>query len=54
MQNKIIHFILRLELMSNIGSDKFKKLGMLKVGDKIKQLKLNHVLKIFHDEAPDI
>ena len=26
---------------------------MLKVEDKIKQLKLNHVFKIYHDKAPE-
>ena len=31
----------------------FEKLGMLKVEDRIKQLKLNHVFKIYHDEAPE-
>ena len=53
MQNKIIRFILRLEPRSHIGSDEFEKLGMLKVEDRIKQLKLNHVFKIYHDEAPE-
>ena len=53
LQNKIIRFILRLEPRSHIGSDEFEKLGMLKVEDRIKQLKLNHVFKIYHDEAPE-
>ena len=26
---------------------------MLKVEDRVKQLKLNHVFKIYHDEAPE-
>ena len=53
MQNKIIRFILKLEPRSHIGREKFEKLGMLKVEDRIKQLKLNHVFKIYHDEAPE-
>ena len=38
---------------SHIGREEFEKLGMLKVEDRIKQLKLNHVFKIDHDEAPE-
>ena len=53
MQNKIIRFILKLEPRSHIGRVEFEKLGMLKVEDRIKQLKLNHVFKIYHDEAPE-
>ena len=53
MQNKIIRFILKLEPRSHIGREEFEKLGMLKVEDRIKQLKLNHVFKIYHDEAPE-
>ena len=45
MQNKIIRFILKLEPRSHIGREEFEKLGMLKVEDRIKQLKLNHVSK---------
>ena len=53
MQNKIIRFILKLEPRSHIGREEFEKLAMLKVEDRIKQLKLNHVYKIYHDEAPE-
>ena len=53
MQNKITRFILKLEPRSHIGREEFEKLGMLKVEDRIKQLKLNHVFKIYHDEAPE-
>ena len=53
MQNKIIRFILKFQPRSHIGREKFEKLGMLKVEDRIKQLKLNHVFKIYHDEAPE-
>ena len=51
MQHKIIRFILKFEPMSHIGGEEFEMLGMLKVKDMIKQLKLNHVFKVYHDEA---
>ena len=53
MQNKIIRFILKLEPRFQIGGDEFEKLGMLKVEDGIKQLKLNHVFKTYHEKAPE-
>ena len=52
MQNKIIRFILKLEPRSHIGGEEFQKLGILKVEDRIKQLKLYHVFKMYHDKAP--
>ena len=52
MQNKTIHFILKLEPRSHIGREEFEKVGLLKVEIRIKQLKLNHVFKIYYDEAP--
>ena len=50
MQNKIIRFILKLDPRSHTDGEEFKKLGVLKVEDRIKQLKPNHVFKIYHDE----
>ena len=32
--------------------EEFEKLGMLEVEERIKQLKLNPIFKIYHDEAP--
>ncbi len=52
MQNKMIRFILNLEPRSHVGHDQFEKLGMLNVKDRVKQLKLNHVFKIYHCTAP--
>ena len=52
MQNKLIRFILKLGPRSHIGSDELMKLNMLKVADRVKQLKLNHVFKIYNDTAP--
>ena len=53
VQNKLIRFILKLEPRSHIGDVEFKKLGMLKVEDRVKQLKLNHVFKIYNEIAPE-
>jgi hypothetical protein len=52
MQNKLIRFILKLKPRSHIGSDKLSKLNMLKVDDRVKQLKLNHVFNIYNNTAP--
>ena len=52
MQNKIIRFILDLDPRSHIGSDKFKKVNMLPVEYRVKQLKLNHTFKIFNNQGP--
>ena len=52
MQNKIIRFKLKLEPRSHIGGEEFQKLGISKVEDGIKQLKLYHVFKMYHDKAP--
>ena len=51
MQNNIIRFMLKLKPRSHIGREEFEKLGMWKVEDRIKKLKLNQVFKIVHDEA---
>ena len=53
VQNKLIRFILKLEPRSHIGDVEFKKPGMLKVEDRVKQLKLNHVFKIYNEIAPE-
>ena len=52
MQNKMVRFILDLEPRSHIGSRELNQLGMLPVEARVKQLKLNHVFKIFHNTAP--
>ena len=40
MQNKMIWFILKLGPGSHIDSEEHEKVGMLKVEDRVKQLKL--------------
>ena len=37
----------------HIGQKELNKVGMLSVNDRVIQLKLNHVFKIFHNIAPE-
>ena len=53
MQNKCIRFILDLGPRSHIGSKEFKLANMLPVQDRVRQLKLTHVFKIFHNQCPE-
>ena len=53
MQNKMVRFILKLGPRSHLGDEELKRAGMLKVEDRVKQLKLNHVFKIFNEVAPE-
>ena len=52
MQNKIIRFILDLGPRSHISTIQFKRVNMLPVSYRVKQLKLNHVFKIYNDQCP--
>ena len=52
MQNKIIRFILDLGPRSHISTIEYKKVNMLPVSYRVKQLKLNHVFKIYNDQCP--
>ena len=52
MQNKMIRFILKLDNRSHIGNDELIKAGFLNVSDRIKQLKLGHVFKIWNKTCP--
>ena len=52
MQNKIIRFILDLGPRSHINTIQFKRVNMLPVSYRVKQLKLNHVFKIYNDQCP--
>ena len=54
----VFWFIGKIEKMfassrSHVGQQELDKLGMLSVKDRVTQLKLNHVYKIFHNKAPD-
>jgi hypothetical protein len=53
MQNKIVRFILDLGPRTHIGQTERNKIGMLSVPDRVIQMKLNQVFKIFHEKAPD-
>ena len=47
-QNKVARFILNKHNRTHIGKDELNKIGQLCIEDRISQLKLNHVHKIFH------
>ena len=51
-QNKVVRFILNLQSMTSINYPVLYKINMLNVEDRAKQLRLNHVLNIYHDYAP--
>ena len=51
-QNKVVRFILNLQPMTSINYSVLSKVNMLKVKDRAKQLRLNHVFNINHDYAP--
>jgi hypothetical protein len=53
MQNKIVRFILGVGPRTHIGQKERDKVGMLSSHDRVMQLKLNHVFKIFHDLCPE-
>ena len=53
MQNKIVRFILGVGPRTHIGQKELDMVGMLSSRDRVVQLKLNHVFKIFHDLSPD-
>ena len=52
MQNKMIRFILRLDNRAHIGNDELIRAGFFSVSDRIKQLKLGHVFKIWNKTCP--
>ena len=52
LQNKVVRFILDIGPRTHIGQNELDKVGMLSTKDRIVQLKLNHVFKIFNDTCP--
>ena len=52
LQNKVVRFILDVGPRTHIGQNELDKVGMLSCKDRIVQLKLNHVFKIFNDTCP--
>jgi hypothetical protein len=53
IQNKVVRFILGVGPRTHVGQKELDMVGMLSSEDRVAQLKLNHVFKIFHDSAPD-
>ena len=51
-QNKVVRFILNLKPMTRIDYSVLSDINILKVEDRAKQLRLNHVYNIFHELAP--
>lgn len=52
-QNKIVRFILDRGPRFHIGQAELDSVGFLSVDDRVQQLKLNLVFKIFHDICPE-
>lgn len=53
MQNKVVRFILNKGPRAHIGQEELNRVGFLDVEDRVKQLKLGLVFKIFHGRCPD-
>ena len=51
-QNKVVRFIKKLGPRSHIGYSELDSLGFLKIENKVKQLRLNNVFKIFNGTCP--
>ena len=52
MQNKRIRFILKLGNRAHIGCKELEKVNMLKVSERVTQIKLNHIHKIWSNSCP--
>lgn len=52
MQNKVVRFVLDLGPRDHIGQKELDSVGLLKIEDRVKQLKLNHAFKVFHKLSP--
>ncbi len=53
LQNKIVRFIMCVGPRVHIGQSELNFVGMLSSQDRVVQLKLNNVFKIFHDICPE-
>ena len=51
-QNKVVRFILDYHPRTSLTDQDFTAVGILRVEDRVKQLSLNHVHKIFHNKCP--
>ena len=52
MQNKIIRFIHNLGRRAHIGCEEREQVNMLKVSDRVRQNKLNHIHRIWNESCP--
>ena len=52
MQNKVVRFILNLRRRDSVRNKELRKVDMLSVPDRVKQLKMNHVFKIKKQTCP--
>ena len=52
-QNKVVRFILNMEPRTSITQEILDKVKMLKVPDRVSQLRLYHVFNIANDLAPN-
>ena len=53
MQNRVVRFVLNLGPRSHIGQRERDRVGFLSVKDRVIQMKMNNVFKIFQGTAPD-
>ncbi len=51
-QNKMVRFIKSMEPRTHIGQEELSSIGMLDVTSRVKQLRLNHVFKIYNNSSP--
>jgi hypothetical protein len=52
-QNKVVRFLLNMAPRTSITSDILESVNLLRVEDRVTQLRLNHVFNIFHGSAPN-
>ena len=52
IQNKMARFILNLSPRDHIGQVHLDSIKLLKIQDRVKQLRLNHVFSVFHSMGP--
>ena len=53
MHNKVVRFILNMGPRTHIGQRELDRVGLLSVKDRVIQMKMNNVFKIFQGTAPD-
>ena len=53
MHNKVVRFKLNMGPRTHIGQRELDRVGLLSVKDRVIQMKMSYVYKIFHGTAPD-